>query len=312
MPMLFHAFLVQLCAGQDVRDLYCGKEDCYVLLEVDHSATLAEIKKAYRKLALKWHPDKNKSPKAPEKFRKISRAHEVLSDDKLKSAYDYFLEHPNDSYTNYYSYYHAVYAPKTPLWAVVSGLLVFLSLLQYVNQHWKYSFINRAIRYQPKFKHRVKELYEAEVVARKGKLNKVEKEVLKDQIEARVFESEVQISGSGFSKPTFRKLIGVRALFLPVSIVTYIYESFQWYWRFSVMKEEYSDKERIYLTRKALRLSEDAWNSIDEAEQQGYLARNLWQKGQLEAYIAEKEEECREKRLNSGAYKRAKRWMKNH
>merc|ERR1711879_349499 len=140
-----------------------------------------------------------------------------------------------------------------------------------------------------KFKHRVKELFDAEVAAHKGKFNKIEKELLKEKIEARVLESEVQISGGGFSKPSIRALIGVRAVFLPVSIVTFGYTSFRWFWRFGVMKEEYGDEERKYLTRKVLGLSEEAWGSLDEAAQQDYLVRELWQKEKLVAYMTEKE-----------------------
>ena len=53
--------------------------DYYNILEVSKKATAAEIKKAYRKLSLKYHPDKNSSPDAAEKFAALSQAYDVLS-----------------------------------------------------------------------------------------------------------------------------------------------------------------------------------------------------------------------------------------
>ena len=64
-------------------------EDYYSILEVSRNADASELKKAYRKLAIKWHPDKNKGDSsAEEKFKKISEAYDVLSDEKKRSQYD--------------------------------------------------------------------------------------------------------------------------------------------------------------------------------------------------------------------------------
>jgi len=60
----------------------------YEVLGLKRSATGAEVKKAYRKLALKWHPDKNKDPDAPERFRQVATAFAVLGDDERRATYD--------------------------------------------------------------------------------------------------------------------------------------------------------------------------------------------------------------------------------
>ncbi|CAH2053439.1 unnamed protein product [Thlaspi arvense] len=66
--------------------------DHYSTLNVDRNASLQDIKSAYRKLARKYHPDMNKNPGAEDKFKQISAAYEVLSDEEKRSAYDRFGE----------------------------------------------------------------------------------------------------------------------------------------------------------------------------------------------------------------------------
>ncbi|KAL6649514.1 hypothetical protein ACP70R_013738 [Stipagrostis hirtigluma subsp. patula] len=68
------------------------KEDYYATLNIRRDATLQEVKAAYRTLARKYHPDMNKSPGSEEKFKEISAAYEVLSDEEKRSLYDRFGE----------------------------------------------------------------------------------------------------------------------------------------------------------------------------------------------------------------------------
>jgi len=68
-----------------------SKRDYYEILEVTKEASKAEIKKAYRKVALKFHPDRNPDDKvAEEKFKEAAEAYEVLSDDQKRAKYDRF------------------------------------------------------------------------------------------------------------------------------------------------------------------------------------------------------------------------------
>jgi len=67
-----------------------AKRDFYDVLGVAKTASATEIKKAYRKLALQYHPDRNKSADAEQKFKEINEAYEVLADPQKKQAYDQF------------------------------------------------------------------------------------------------------------------------------------------------------------------------------------------------------------------------------
>ena len=71
------------------------KKNYYDILGVGKNATPDEIKAAYRKLAMKYHPDRNQGDEAAaENFKEVNEAHETLSDQQKRAAYDYELEHP--------------------------------------------------------------------------------------------------------------------------------------------------------------------------------------------------------------------------
>jgi molecular chaperone DnaJ len=84
-----------------------SKRDYYQVLGVDRNADTEEIKKAYRKLALKFHPDRNPNDKAAEeKFKELGQAYEILNDPQSRAAYDQFGHAAFDSRARARSGFH--------------------------------------------------------------------------------------------------------------------------------------------------------------------------------------------------------------
>ncbi|KAM9327650.1 dnaJ homolog subfamily B member 9-like [Pholidichthys leucotaenia] len=73
-----------------ISEFILAKRDYYEILGVPRDATERQIKKAFHRLALKYHPDRNKGPDAEAKFREIAEAYETLSDDNRRREYDQF------------------------------------------------------------------------------------------------------------------------------------------------------------------------------------------------------------------------------
>ncbi|XP_072291972.1 dnaJ homolog subfamily B member 9a isoform X2 [Eucyclogobius newberryi] len=73
-----------------ITELILAKKDYYDILGVPKDASERQIKKAFHKLAIKYHPDKNKNPDAEAKFREMAEAYETLSDESKRREYDQF------------------------------------------------------------------------------------------------------------------------------------------------------------------------------------------------------------------------------
>ena len=79
--------------------IYCGRDNCYDLLNVTRSANRQEISKAYRNLAKKYHPDMARTAEDKqtytEQFRAFANAYEILRDEETRADYDPMLDNPD-------------------------------------------------------------------------------------------------------------------------------------------------------------------------------------------------------------------------
>lgn len=96
-------------------------KDYYKILGINKNATENEIKKAYRNLALKYHPDKNSDPNAKNKFNEISEAYQILSDEKKRWNYDHKEKH-NFKYSHQAFHFKDPFEIFNEVFSIITGL----------------------------------------------------------------------------------------------------------------------------------------------------------------------------------------------
>ncbi|KAK9084891.1 hypothetical protein Sjap_025302 [Stephania japonica] len=273
--------------------IYCDEDDCYDLLGVSQSANSSEIKKAYYKLSLKYHPDKNPDPESRKLFVKVANAYEILKDETTREQYDYAIAHPEEVFYNTARYYRAYYGHKTDTRAVLVGLLIVISAFQYLNQWTRYTQAISMVKKTPAYKNKLKAL-ELERKGGVGNKKKGQKQSDKNIEEGLDKELELQIKGA--EKPSFWGLLAVQFLLLPYTLSKLLLWKGAWFWRYQVKKAPYSWDDACYLTQRSLRVAPDAWGNIDESTKEDLVQRHLWEKPNMDNYVADMRKEWKRRR----------------
>ena len=201
-------------------DMYCEKENCYEVLGLDSQASRTEIKRAYRQLALKHHPDKTKSKASAEIYLAAANAYEILSDKDTRAEYDYYLAHPEEHLYNSFRYYRSV-SKKVPFTPVIAIFLLVLTAIKHGSRWYQYQRMVAAWRrYEPTRKRARKEALEKLGPPPKGRKGQkghpksVIEAAMKSWMDDMVHSGKLKIMG-GYSKPTWRDLLIIQILFLP-------------------------------------------------------------------------------------------------
>ncbi|KAG4998406.1 hypothetical protein AAZX31_10G239800 [Glycine max] len=289
----FFVLVLFLSTISPSRAIYCDEDDCYDLLGVTQSANASEIKKAYYKLSLKYHPDKNPDPESRKLFVKVANAYEILKDEATREQYDYAIAHPEEVFYNTARYYRAYYGHKTDPRAVLVGLLLILSGFQYLNQSTRYNQAVAMVKKTPAYKNKLRAL---ELERSGGVTNKKKSQKNMDKKTEEDLSKELDLQITGAEMPSVWKLLGVRFVLLPYTLGKLLLWTACWFWRYKVKKYPYSLEDASYLTQRSLSIPLDRWRNIDEATKEDLVLRRLWEKSNLENYVAEMRKESKRRR----------------
>lgn len=220
LQLFFWMALASRCSAE----MYCGKDDCYQVLGVAENADSAAIKKAYRRLSMQWHPDKNpnRQEEATIMFQKIATAYEVMSDTAKRENYDYARRHPEEAMYNQYRYYKTMVGQKVPLEYVIFGIIAFFSLLQYVNKSSLVKSYRKSLPKTPWFKREVQLATERRKadLGGKAKLSAAEEHALVEELLAKT-----EIDGMRLSSFRLTDLLVVKVLLSPFWLVAYMWRA---------------------------------------------------------------------------------------
>lgn len=312
-------FVVVSGADHLLEGIYCGKENCYEVLEVTRDAVKNEIGKNYRRLAKRYHPDLHKGEEAKkvaeEQFKKIATAYEILRDEEERADYDYMLDNPQEYYAHYYRYYRRRMAPKVDVRIVIAVTITIISLVQYYSGWSKYDTAIKYFMTVPKYRNKALEIAKGEIKecqSRKGaRKSKAELKEEQDRIIRRVIEENMDIKGA-YAKPEITDILWVQLIILPYTIAYYIYWYMRWFWKFTITKQPYGEEEKLYLIRKYMKLGQHQFNALEDTEKQEYLEEELWVKETYIAWKQIKDEEAKKALAENNKYKQYRRYIKSH
>lgn len=308
---------LETVTAQLLEGLYCGKENCYDVLEVTREATKSEIAKNYRKLARQYHPDLHRSQEAKEiaevQFKRVANAYEILKDEESRNDYDYMLDNPDEFYAHYYRYYRRRVAPKVDVRIVLIVTISVISAVQYFSSWQKYDTAIKYFSTVPKYRNRALDIAKQDGLLTdkksKGK-NKTSKEETENIIR-KVIEDKMDIKGA-YAKPQIIDILWIQLIIFPYTVVKYIYWYSSWFWRHTILKQPFSEEEKLYIIRKNMKMSQHQFDCQEDEKIQYFLDRELWIRENFDEWFKEEEENTKKMLAENNKYKQYRRFMKNH
>jgi DnaJ family protein C protein 25 len=289
--------------------VYCESDNCYDLLGVKKDAGGLTIKRAYRRLATEWHPDRNPDPRAKDLFQKFANAYEVLSNSEMRKNYDYLLDHPMEFPMHYLRYGGAnKYAPKTDAKMVIILTLIVVAVLHHYFLKMQHDDIVKKVTRHPDMQRRLLQLMSDNPIgvspkkksgaARQegGGAKSSKKEAKVDDTKKADAEKKLleQLAAEELlPPPPSAKDNAAWLLFtLPLYVGYALLFNVSWFVRIRIQKSEYTDADKEYLTGRALVGAElidsvKVYEGYTDDEKAELVARELWDDDNLMEYKRE-------------------------
>eukprot|EP00428_Durinskia_dybowskii_P063030 CAMPEP_0170384016 /NCGR_PEP_ID=MMETSP0117_2-20130122/15778_1 /TAXON_ID=400756 /ORGANISM="Durinskia baltica, Strain CSIRO CS-38" /LENGTH=349 /DNA_ID=CAMNT_0010639747 /DNA_START=34 /DNA_END=1083 /DNA_ORIENTATION=+ len=301
---LFFLFgaLAQMCMAEihDPLNIFCGPVSCYDVLGLNRTDDIKQIKKAYRKISLTEHPDKNRAENATEVYRVITKAYEVLSGNESKPLFDYYLDHPRD-YFKVSGQHYMRNMPKSDVRVVILVVLLLVSWFFHTIQYQKYekaikflkfatlnnlNLKNGGTKQTMELFRRATELYDQEIAQKKASGDKSAGKIkmLKDPFFQTVVDKivmEVKIEG-GYRKPEWKDLVIVQTAMLPYTLFQYA----RTYHRRYVSTQPLSLEDRTEMARNRVGLA--SWEELEPSEQAKLIEKKIWLSEVHSAWVEER------------------------
>lgn len=234
---------------------------------MEETATEDEIAKAYKALAREFHPDKNRDdPDTAEKaFREIAMANDVVGDPKHRKSYDEVRE-----FRKRFS------VPRENPLVVIIGVIGLSFGVAHFYRITKYNEKRKRLLANNTITHKLRAKLRAANKPVRIKNNQLDTDVTDEELTEVVKELGIRVQG-GWSgkKPEFTDVLKV-APGLPFKFFSWAVWSASWLWNYTLMNKEYSDSDKVYLTRIHLNFSEYDWEQLPEQEREDHLKKKLW------------------------------------
>lgn len=301
----------------DPQNVFCGKYDCYSILGFNYEEygsirpSTREITKRYRALSRAWHPDKSKHKDAKERFVKIARAYEVLTDNQKRTEYDFMRYNQEAYFQKYGASVLWQYAPQSDATIIILVLFAIINWFSWIAQKSRWQNVaDRLIRaavedWSPSMggtdeskqiredalailKEQEESTGTAEEIATpdkksgKGKAKKQskvsgkeKKKMEQDALRPIIAElvNKIDDFGAGFHKPTLKDLFVVKFAKFPYHFALgTIWQTKYWIRR--LQKKELNDEERLVLTERAV--GHVAWELASDEQREAMVKRELW------------------------------------